>query len=174
MTQAFVGAGSNISPEKNIREAIRLLAFRVAVRSISTVYLTDPVGRPGQPAYFNCVLSIDSSMPPLELKNVLREIENKLGRMRSGDKSAPRTIDLDLLIYGNRTMEEEELTLPDPDILSRPFLTVALAELDPGLILPGTGIPVCGIAENAVQSGMTPLSCYTALLREELRYGFRP
>ncbi len=90
--------------------------------------------------------------------------------MRGSDKFSQRTIDLDLILYGNRTMKEEELTLPDPDIMSRPFLAVPLVELAPGLVLPGQ-LPVSAFAKDAVRTEMTPLTCYTEPFEEELLYG---
>lgn len=174
MARAFVSAGSNIEPERNVREAIRHLASRVRVLAVSTVYLTEPIGTPDQPPYYNCVIEIETHLPPSELKRkVLGSIENGLGRIRTSDKSAPRTIDLDLILYDQLVMAEEELTLPDPDILRRPFLTAALYELDRDLVLPGTTISIAEAAKNVRDDAMKPLAAYTAVVREELRYGLQ-
>lgn len=173
MTQAFVSAGSNIGPERNIREAIRMLASRVRVLALSTVYLTEAIGRPEQPPYYNCVLAIETMLQPLELKqNVLAPIENELGRIRSADKYAARTIDLDLILYEGVTLRSDELILPDPDIPRRPFLIAALRELAPGIVLPGISLTAAEVALS--KAAIKQLDAYTDLLREELRNGFRP
>jgi dihydroneopterin aldolase/2-amino-4-hydroxy-6-hydroxymethyldihydropteridine diphosphokinase len=172
MERVFVSVGSNIDPENNVRKAVRLLDARTHIRAISTVYLTDPIGRPGQPPYYNCMLEIETGTPPLDLKRtVLRHIEDSLGRARNKDKFAPRTIDLDLILYDDITMAGEELTLPDPDILQRPFLVLSLYELAPDLVLPGSGARIADVAAGIQRKMMKPLESYTELLREEIGHG---
>src|SRR5262245_53443950 len=98
MTRAFIGVGSNIAPEENIREALRRLTQSVHVVSISTFYREPAIDRPEDPDFYNGVVAIDTDLPPGKLKGaVLRRIEAALGRRRSADKYAARTIDLDLL-----------------------------------------------------------------------------
>ncbi len=167
MTRAFIGIGSNIEPEKNVRAAIRSLARQARVTGISTVYCTAALDRPEQPHYFNCVAGIETEMPPEKVKHgLLRPIESSLARRRSGDKYAPRTIDLDLILYGDLAMDEEGITLPDPEILERPFLALPLCELAPGLVLPGCGLRIDSVAAGFARDGMEPLEDYTRLLRE--------
>jgi 2-amino-4-hydroxy-6-hydroxymethyldihydropteridine diphosphokinase len=169
MAQAFVSIGSNIDPEENVRKAIGLLAKQVRITGLSTVYVTEPVGRPGQPPYYNCVVAIDTPLAPLELKQtVLRRIEDELGRVRGEDKFAPRTIDLDLIIYDDVVMKTGELTLPDPEIRTRPFLAGPLFELAPNLIMPDSKEPIAKIAARMRDSGMTPLIAYTNRLIREI------
>ncbi|HXY54465.1 MAG TPA: 2-amino-4-hydroxy-6-hydroxymethyldihydropteridine diphosphokinase [Nitrospirota bacterium] len=172
MERAFVSVGSNIDPENNVIKAVRLLGAQTHVRAISTVYLTEPIGRAGQPPYYNCMLEIETVMPPLDLKRtVLRHIEDSLGRVRNKDKFAPRTIDLDLVLYDGITMDAEELTLPDPEILHRPFLAFSLHELAPDLILPGSGARIADVAAGMQRETMNPLESYTDMLREEIGHG---
>jgi dihydroneopterin aldolase/2-amino-4-hydroxy-6-hydroxymethyldihydropteridine diphosphokinase len=172
MARAFVSVGSNIDPENNVRKAVRLLGIEVHIQALSTVYLTEPIGRPEQPFYYNCVIEIETPLQPLELKrSVLRRIEGELGRTRGGDKLAPRVIDLDLILYDDIILAEEELTLPDPDILRRPFLVMALYELAPDLILPGTSSRIADAAATLPRDTMKPLESYTAVLRGELHHG---
>lgn len=169
MARAFVSLGSNIEPDKNMLHAIRLLAARLRVPAVSTVYLTEPIGPPEQPPYFNCVTKLETDLPPLELKHkVLRTIEKELGRTRSSDKFAPRTIDLDLILYDETILSGNDLVLPDPDILKRPFLIAGLYELDPELVLPGSATPIAEAAKNIRYDSMKPLSEYTGILRREL------
>ena len=170
MSQAFVSVGSNIEPEENVSRAIKLLARQVSITGLSTVYITEPVGRPEQAPYYNCVVEIDTPLAPLELKNtVLRRIEGELGRVRGEDKFAPRAIDLDLILYGDVVMKTGDLVLPDPEIRNRPFLAGPLFELAPNLIMPDSKEPVSVIASHMRDSGMTPLLAYTNRLLRELK-----
>jgi 2-amino-4-hydroxy-6-hydroxymethyldihydropteridine diphosphokinase len=174
MTRAFVSVGSNIEPAANVGAAIRLLAQADKVVAISTVCLTPPIGRPEQPPYYNCVVQIETRRAPADLKNgVLRGIEAQLGRRRTADKFAARPIDLDLIIYGDMTLASEDLTLPDPQILERPFLIAGLVELAPDLVLPGAQSPLATIAANLPHNndGMQPLTEFTAKVRKLLPPG---
>jgi 2-amino-4-hydroxy-6-hydroxymethyldihydropteridine diphosphokinase len=168
MTRAFVGIGSNIEPEANVRAAIRLLARRTRLVGISMVYLSAALGRPEQPPYYNCVAEIETEAPPTEIKfGILRDIEHSLGRERTPDKYAARTIDLDLIAYGDLALDAEGMELPDPDILERPFLAIPLFELAPDMVLPRYGVPIREVAARLAQDGMKPLEEYAKLLRAE-------
>jgi 2-amino-4-hydroxy-6-hydroxymethyldihydropteridine diphosphokinase len=170
VARAFIGVGSNIEPERNVRQALRLLAELERVVAVSTVYRTQPLGRPEQEPYYNCVVEIDTRTLPLQLKlGVLRPIEAELGRVRGADKWAARTIDLDLLAYDELELHNDDLTLPDPDIATRPFLALALRELAPGLELPGLG-SVARLAEALSSQGMEALADYTELLRGDIAH----
>jgi 2-amino-4-hydroxy-6-hydroxymethyldihydropteridine diphosphokinase len=174
MARAYVAAGSNINPAENIALALRLLSKRTVITGISTVYRTAALGRPDQPDYYNCVIGVETEMPPGEFKRVvLRRIEAELGRNRTGDTHAPRMIDLDLIVYDNLTLKTAELTLPDPEIAARPFLSIPLRELDPGLLLMGMG-RVDEVAPKLPQAGMEPLPEYTARLRAQFFPGTSP
>ncbi len=172
MTRVFVSVGSNIEPDENVRKAIHVLSRRARVLGISTVYLTEPEGRPEQPPYYNCVVEIETSLPPAELKRtVLRRIEDELGRKRERDKYAARTIDLDLIVYGDLVLRTEDLTIPDPEIMRRPFLAVPLSELAPDLKLPGSGLDMKEAATTLPRDKMRPLTAYTDILRREILHG---
>jgi 2-amino-4-hydroxy-6-hydroxymethyldihydropteridine diphosphokinase len=172
VTEAFISIGSNIRPAENVRQAIHWLARQVHVTGISTVYRTPAEGRPEQPAYYNCVVRIETDLPAGELKHrVLRGIERDLGRQRGSDTFAPRTIDLDLILCGQLAIDQEGLRLPDPQILTRPFLAIPLHELAPQLTLPGAGVPIKEIAAALAANscdGMEPLVEYTASLRKAI------
>jgi dihydroneopterin aldolase/2-amino-4-hydroxy-6-hydroxymethyldihydropteridine diphosphokinase len=169
MARAFIGVGSNIAPEESIREALRRLAQSVRLVSISTFYKEPAIGRPEDPDFYNGVVAIDTDLPPAKLKwAVLRPIEAALGRSRSTDKYAPRTIDLDLLLYGNSVISSDELTLPDPDILTRAFIAVPLYEIAPTLVLPGSGVPIREIAERFATERMQPMHEYSSTLSRAL------
>jgi 2-amino-4-hydroxy-6-hydroxymethyldihydropteridine diphosphokinase len=169
MARAFVSIGSNIDPETNVKKAVRRLASAVRVAAVSTVYRTEPIGPSGQPLFYNCVVEIQTDAAPRELKfELLRRIESELGRSRSNDKFAARTIDLDLVLYGEVVMTTPDLTLPDPDITRRPFLAIPLAELAPGLVLPGSGLNIKEVAASLSPNTMKPLGTYTEHLRKEI------
>ena len=171
MARAFVSIGSNINPAENVRKAIHRLALQVRVVGISTVYLTEAEGRPEQPPYYNCVVEIETEARPVELKHqVLRRIEEDLGRERGEDKYAPRPIDLDLIVYDDLVMETSGLTLPDPQILHRPFLAVPLHELAPELTLSGLNRRIEEVAAGLPRGSMKPLESYTERLRRAIRH----
>jgi 2-amino-4-hydroxy-6-hydroxymethyldihydropteridine diphosphokinase len=118
------------------------------------------------------VAAVETAFSPQELKqNVLRAIEDRLGRVRGADRYDARTIDLDLILYGELVLHETGLELPDPDILVRPFLASGLHELAPNLVLPGSSIPIAAVAGRLRDPAMKPLEAYTALLKGELRHG---
>jgi 2-amino-4-hydroxy-6-hydroxymethyldihydropteridine diphosphokinase len=137
MTRAYVGLGANLGDrEATIRRAVELLPDVVAV---STLIETDPVGYLDQPRFLNGVAALETELEPRELLNLLLEIERELGRTRDGPRFGPRTIDLDLLVYGQTQLDEPGLTLPHPRLHERRFVLEPLAELDPGLAVPGRG-----------------------------------
>jgi len=172
MARAFIGIGSNIDPAENVQAAIRSLAQKTHLVGISMVYCTDALDRPEQPPYYNCVVEIETEAPPTEVKyGILRTIENNLGRKRTEDKYAPRTIDLDLIVYGDLTIDAEGIKLPDPEILERPFLAIPLFELAPDMVLAGYGLRIGEIAAKLPQDGMKPLKDYVKLLRKEMSRG---
>jgi 2-amino-4-hydroxy-6-hydroxymethyldihydropteridine diphosphokinase len=167
MTRAFIAVGSNIRPAENVRAALGRLAKTVRLVAVSTVYETPAEGRPEQPPYYNCVVAVETDVPPETLKRaILRRIESDLGRQRAADRYAARPIDLDLILYGDLAVETEDLTLPDPLILTRPYLAAGLREVAPGLVLPKWERPVEEL--SATGPGMKPLEEYTERLRRDL------
>lgn len=165
--QAFVAVGSNIHPERNILEAVALLAEAVHVASTSTFYRSPPVERPEQPDFRNGVIEIRTSRSPRPLKfDVLRSIEDRLGRVRTRDPHAARIIDLDLILFGRLVLEDPDLRLPDPDIRVRPFVAVPLLELEPHCTLPDTGEALSELP--AAQARLRPDNRLTELLKARL------
>jgi 2-amino-4-hydroxy-6-hydroxymethyldihydropteridine diphosphokinase len=170
MTTAFISISSNISPEKNVLEALRLLASHVKILKISTVYLTEPLQGKSQPKYYNCVVKIETDTDPHDLKfDVLRPIEEKLGRKRTENKYASRTIDLDLIAYGDLCIATKELVVPDSKIQERAFLAVPLYEIEPGLQLPCWDKSIEEIADSFEDRDMIPLEDFTNTLRSLLK-----
>jgi 2-amino-4-hydroxy-6-hydroxymethyldihydropteridine diphosphokinase len=163
---AFISAGSSIEPEKHLAAALSMLAKHLHVLAISTVYRTPAIDRPGDPDFLNCVFQVSTAIPPRALKcDVLRGIEEKLGRERLLDKYAPRTIDLDLILYGDEVADGPDLKLPHAD-LSRWFVRVPILELSPELELPGLGRKLrdIGTVDEVLDEGVA-LPELTDLLR---------
>jgi 2-amino-4-hydroxy-6-hydroxymethyldihydropteridine diphosphokinase len=143
MARAFVGLGSNLGdPEELIRSALELLGAEAGIEvvGVSSLRETDPVGYEDQPRFLNGATELSTELPPQELLERLLAIERRLGRVRrEGTRFGPRTIDLDLLLYGQETVEEPGLTLPHPRLHERRFALEPLAELDSALEVPGRG-----------------------------------
>jgi 2-amino-4-hydroxy-6-hydroxymethyldihydropteridine diphosphokinase len=140
LRRAFIAVGSNIEPERNIPAALRILQEYCPVLDVSRFYITQPLGSRPQPDFRNGVFLIESSKEPASLRrDVLRPIEKRLGRVRTADRFAPRTIDLDIALIADCVLEEDGLRLPDPDIRERAFVAVPILELDADAVLPDTG-----------------------------------
>jgi len=141
VTRAYVGLGANLGlREVTLLRAADLLAAADGVEVVAVAQLreTEPVGLVEQPPFLNGAVAIDTSLPPRALLDLLLEIERSLGRVR-GERWGPRTIDLDLLAYGDERVEEEGLHVPHPRLHERRFALEPLAELDPELEIPGLG-----------------------------------
>lgn len=129
LSVAFVSVGSNIEPERNVLAALTMLASRTQVAESSTFYRTIPIGRADQAMYVNGVWLIRTNLEPVQVQGVLlRPIEALLGRRRTTDKYAPRTIDLDLVLYNDLVSEGAKVKLPHPDLV-RPFVCAPILEL---------------------------------------------
>jgi 2-amino-4-hydroxy-6-hydroxymethyldihydropteridine diphosphokinase len=144
VTRAYVGVGSNLGDrEGTIRAAIDGLPGVVAVSKLRE---TEPVGPVEQPTFLNGAVALETELSPRELLDLLLAVERGLGRERR-ERWGPRTIDLDLLLYGDRTVDEPGLTLPHPRLHERRFALEPLAELDPELEIPGRGRVTTLLAE---------------------------
>lgn len=169
MTDVYLSLGSNIDPEINMIRAVDELRKSIDIKKISTVYRTAAVNRESQPDFYNCVLLSETDLAPKELKyGLLRRIESFLGRKREGDRYAARTIDIDILLFGNEELDEDDIRIPDPDILRRPFLAIGMLELSPALVLPGGSSTLAEVVARLDTSGMTPLGDFTQRLRKLL------
>ena len=141
MTTAFLGIGSNLGDrEANLGQAIELLSAEdgIEVVAVSEIRETDPVGPVEQGPFLNGAVKVDTSLGPRELLDRLLSVENRLGRVRS-ERWGPRTIDLDLLLYGGERVDEPGLTVPHPRLHERRFALEPLLDLDPALEIPGLG-----------------------------------
>ncbi len=169
--EAFVGVGSNVDPERNILSALATIRERLHVDGASRFY-RNPAFPPGPrplPPFINGVLRVRTSQPPLELKyGVLRNIEKTVYRKRTCDRYAPRTLDLDLLVYGGLEIESEQLTLPDPEIALRVFWAVPLAELLPEFRPPRSRVALKDLVSTLDTGSMVYLAGFTHRVRRTL------
>jgi 2-amino-4-hydroxy-6-hydroxymethyldihydropteridine diphosphokinase len=142
-TIAYIGLGANLGDrEVTIAEALRRLDRddETSVLSSTVPIETEPVGYEDQPRFLNAAAKLATTRSPRELLELLLEIERGLGRVRGeGPRYGPRTIDLDLLLYGEETIEGPALEVPHPRLHERRFVLEPLAELDPALVVPGRG-----------------------------------
>ncbi len=165
----YIAAGSNIDPENILKRATGTLAQRILLNKSSMFYKTAPLGiSPGIKADFfiNGVFQAESNLQPAEIRELLRSVEKKYGRIRTADRNASRTLDLDLIIYGNWIIQTDTITIPDPDICIRDFLSVPLNELEPGLIIPGTGREISEIAPT--RHTMQSMPKMTSIVRTQI------
>jgi 2-amino-4-hydroxy-6-hydroxymethyldihydropteridine diphosphokinase len=142
MTRAYVGLGTNLGDrEAMLRSALEQLAAEpgVEVVAVSAFRDTAPVGVVDQPRFLNAAASVQTSLPARELLDRLLGIERRLGRTREGPRFGPRTIDLDLLLYGDERIDEPGLEVPHPRLHERLFALEPLRDLDPDLVVPGHG-----------------------------------
>jgi 2-amino-4-hydroxy-6-hydroxymethyldihydropteridine diphosphokinase len=127
--------------EPMLWSAVHMLTFNpeVEVVAVSSIRETDPVGIADQPPFLNAAVAIDTELEPRALLDLLLAVEHELGRTRNGPRFGPRTIDLDLLLYGDEIVDEPGLTVPHPRLHVRRFALEPLAELDPDLSVPEKG-----------------------------------
>lgn len=131
---AFLSLGSNVGDrEKNLRAAVAALPeLGVKIKQVSSIYETEPVDLLEQPWFLNCVVEGDTTVPPVELLKKLRELEKRMGSKKLV-AHGPRLIDLDILVYGQQTIDSPELQVPHPRMLLRRFVLAPLAEIAPDL-----------------------------------------
>ena len=138
----FVGIGANLGdPAGQVRAALISLAALGLIRA-SSLYRSEPVGDPGQPWYVNAVAELEPVLEPRALLLELQALERAAGRPAKRPKNAPRSLDLDLLLYGTREIDEPGLRVPHPRYRDRRFVLVPLLELAPDLADPSDGLPL--------------------------------
>lgn len=136
MERVYIGMGSNLAaPAEQLREALKALGQlpRTSLSGVSSFYVSDSL-LPGQPRYTNAVAALDTALEPLALLDALQAIENGQGRERL-ERWGPRTLDLDILLFGDRLIDEPRLKVPHYHMQARAFVLYPLAELAPGITL---------------------------------------
>jgi 2-amino-4-hydroxy-6-hydroxymethyldihydropteridine diphosphokinase len=142
-TLAYIGLGSNVGePPEQVLSALDQMAGLPQCRLVarSSLYATTPVGPVPQPDYVNAAAALATTLAPMELLAALQQVERGHGRVRDGTRWGPRTLDLDLLVYGQHRLQQPGLQLPHPEMHRRAFVLVPLAQIAPeGLEIPGLG-----------------------------------
>lgn len=151
---AYIGLGANLDDpaaqvELAMDELARLPQSRLAARS--SLFASAPVGYAEQPDFINAVAALETGLSPRALLDAMLGIEHHHGRNRTF-RNAPRTLDLDLLLYGEAHFHEENLTLPHPRMHERAFVLLPLLEIAPGLVIPGQGAAAALLALCGSQS----------------------
>lgn len=155
MTTAYVLLGSNVNPEANLRRAVALLGEQVNLTDISAIFESVPVGYREQPCFLNAIVSLETELSPTRLlKTVLRPVEAALGRVRTRNKYGPRTIDLDIILYGDRRLICGGRRIPDPDLVRLAHVAYPMADLAPELLHPETGETMQAIAARVNSEGI--------------------
>ncbi len=157
MTRVFLGLGSNAGDrQEQLRAALRRLATRCRIVAVSSLYRSAAVVLEGEapgPDYLNAACEIETDLRPVELLALAKEIEHAIGR-RPAARWAPRPIDIDLLLYGDETIDTPELTVPHPRIAERNFVLIPLVELAPDAVLTGLGRTAGELVEDADFAGL--------------------
>jgi 2-amino-4-hydroxy-6-hydroxymethyldihydropteridine diphosphokinase len=137
--QVYLGLGSNLGDRQaTMEKAIKFLRDRLQIELVSSIYETEPVGYEEQPLFLNAVCCGQTELGPLQLLSLVKGIEASLGRVPSFP-NAPRTIDVDIIFYGNMIMQTPELTIPHPRLEERAFVLIPLLEIAPDLCHPVSG-----------------------------------
>jgi len=144
---AYLSLGSNIEPERNLRAAVAHLAGLGQVKAVSTVWETLPVGFSDQPNFLNAVVLLETQLSAQALREeAIPAIEAAQGRVRTDNKNAPRTIDIDIMLFNRDVLQVGRRRIPDPEVLERSFVAIPLAEIAPDYVHPETGQTLRDIA----------------------------
>jgi 2-amino-4-hydroxy-6-hydroxymethyldihydropteridine diphosphokinase len=156
---AYIGLGSNLAePVTQIKSARAAIASMAGVRELafSSLYHSLPMGPQDQPDYVNAVMGIAVNLLPLDLLRCLQAIEHHHGRIRKGERWGARTLDLDILMYGDQEIDLPDLTTPHQGLAERAFVLYPLFEIAPNLIIPGKG-PIADLLAKCPLSGLKRL-----------------
>lgn len=157
---AYIGLGSNLSgPVEQIKKAIKKVEVIPHSRllSVSSLYLSKPMGPQDQDDYINAVLALETSLNAIELLNSLQSIENNAGRVRKENRWGARILDLDIILFGDEIINTERLTIPHYGMNEREFVLLPLAEIAPNLILPN-GDSLKDLSQEIAINSMVKLS----------------
>ena len=153
----LLSLGSNIEPDENLPWACSLLAMQIEILAVSRVFETAPAGIGDQTHFLNAAIEVCSNVTARELKyEIVRPVERQLGRRRTADRNAPRTIDVDISLIGERVFEDRSagILIPDPEILTRAHVAVPLADVAPERLHPVSGERLREIAARLDDRGI--------------------
>ncbi|MEZ9328178.1 2-amino-4-hydroxy-6-hydroxymethyldihydropteridine diphosphokinase [Vibrio breoganii] len=156
MINAYIAVGSNLGdPVAQAKQAIERLRDlpRSRVIQASSLYSSTPMGPQNQPDYINAVVKIETELQPLELLDNTQKIENEQGRVRKEERWGPRTLDLDIILYGDETIDQPRLVVPHYGMREREFVLYPLLEIEPNLILPD-GSALSQLIESVDRNGL--------------------
>ena len=149
MVDVYIGLGSNVGDrEGNLRKALELLKKKTRLLKVSSMYETEPMYLKDQAWFVNCAAELETSLTPKELLVCLKDIERRLGRQESV-RYGPRSIDMDILFYGDQVVEESDLKIPHPRIHERRFVLIPLVEIGPDHVH-----PICGKTVATLLAGL--------------------
>jgi 2-amino-4-hydroxy-6-hydroxymethyldihydropteridine diphosphokinase len=168
---AYLSLGSNIEPERNLPAAVDRLGRWGRVQTVSTAWESAPLGFADQPNFLNAIVLLETSLSAQALRQeAIASIETALGRVRSANKNAPRTIDIDIMLFNHDVLQVGQRRIPSPEVLERPFVAIPLAEVAPDYIHPETGQPLRQIGErfDPAAAGMRRRDDVTLMIKRSL------
>jgi 2-amino-4-hydroxy-6-hydroxymethyldihydropteridine diphosphokinase len=168
---AYLSLGSNVEPEHNLPAAVDRLGHWGHVRAVSTVWESAPLGFADQPNFLNAAALLETGLSAQGLRReAIAATEAALGRVRTANKNAPRTIDIDIMLFNHDVLQVGRRHIPSPEVLERPFVAIPLAEIAPDYVHPETGQPLHQIAGrfDPVAAGMCRRDDVTLVIRKNL------
>ena len=159
LVEAYIGLGSNLAePARQIKSARRAIAAIAGVKELafSSLYHSLPMGPQDQPDYVNAVMAVTTDLPPRDLLHRLQQIENDQGRLRTVERWGARTLDLDILAYGDQVISLPDLIVPHIGVAERAFVLYPLYEIAPLLRVPGKG-SIADLISNCPMNGLKRL-----------------
>lgn len=146
---AYLSLGSNIKPERNLKAAVQKLARFGNIRALSAVWESPPAGFADQPNFLNAAVLLETALSAKALRETaIASIEAGMGRVRTKNKNAPRTIDIDIMLFNRDVLTVGRRRIPDAEVRERPFVAIPLAEIAPDYVHPETGETLRQIAQR--------------------------
>jgi 2-amino-4-hydroxy-6-hydroxymethyldihydropteridine diphosphokinase len=159
VSTVYIALGANLgNREANLRMALGAMTRMARVQSVSALYETEPEGGTSQPAYYNAACRIETGLEPLPLLRFLKGLEHEIGRRPAAEAAGPRPVDLDILLYDDRVLESDDLTIPHPRMTGRAFVLQPLAEIAEDMVVPGSGEVVAALAKKAGKTGLKQIA----------------